>query len=306
MHVAIIGGTGFVGSYLTEALLVDGHDVSMLVRRGSERKLRQPGRVRSVPGDIADCGSIRRLLESCDALIYNVGILRELPRQGVTFESTQYKGLVNAVDAARATGVQRLLLMSANGVKLPGTRYQETKFRAEQYARESGMAVTVFRPSVVFGEPRGAMEFATQLFNDMVRPPVPAMNFFSGLKPAAGPVVMSPVHVADVADAFVAALDNDETIGSTCVLGGPEVLSWREMLERIAGATGRRKWILPMPIALMRIGATLLDWLPVFPVTREQLAMLQEGNVAEPDVLRALIGREPVAFSNSNLDYLNR
>jgi NADH dehydrogenase len=89
-------------------------------------------------------------------------------------------------------------------------------------------------------------------------------------------------------------------------LGGPEVLSWREMLERIAGATGRRKWILPMPIALMRIGATLLDWLPVFPVTREQLAMLQEGNVAEPDVLRALIGREPVAFSNGNLDYLNR
>lgn len=304
MRVAIIGGTGFVGSYLTDALLDSGHSVSQLVRQGSESKLRHPEQTQIVNGDIADIESIRRILEGCDAVIYNVGILREVPRKGVTFESTQYEGLVNAVDAALAVGVQRFLLMSANGVKIPGTRYQETKRRAEDYALKSGLDVTVFRPSVIFGDPRGTMEFATQLFNEMVRPPIPAVSFFSGRGPTKTAVVMSPVHIEDVARAFLAALETEECVGKTYVLGGPEVLTWKEMISRIAAAKGRRKWFLPMPIALMRIGATLFDRLPFFPVTREQLTMLEEGNVADPEVMQALTDREPTAFSVENLDYL--
>jgi len=244
------------------------------------------------------------LLAECDAVIYNVGILREVPRKGITFESTQYEGLVNTVDAALAAGVQRLLLMSANGVKTPGTQYQETKRRAEEYALKSGLDVSVFRPSVIFGNPRGSMEFATQLFNEMVRPPVPAVNFFPGCDSKNGAIVMSPVHIDDVASAFVAALENDECVGKTYALGGPEILTWKEMLSRIAAATGRHKWFVRMPIPLMRVGATLFDWLPFFPVTRGQLTMLEEGNVADPEVLQALTGRELKSFSVENLDYL--
>jgi NADH dehydrogenase len=304
MRVAIIGGTGFVGGYLTDAILRAGHSVSQLVRPGSEGKLRHPEQVLAVTGDIADIESIRRLLHRCDAVIYNAGILRELPRQGVTFESTQYDGLVNTVDVALAAGVRRLLLMSANGVRMPGTRYQETKRRAEEYALQSGLKVTVFRPSVIFGDPRGTQEFATQLCNDMVRPPIPAVNFLPGRDSKENAIVMSPVHVQDVAGAFLTALENDECVGKTYALGGPEVLTWKEMVSRVAAATGRRKWFLPMPIAMMRIGATLFDWLPVFPVTREQLTMLEEGNVADPGALQALTGREPTSFSVANLGYL--
>jgi NADH dehydrogenase len=148
------------------------------------------------------------------------------------------------------------------------------------------------------------MEFATQLFNEMVRPPIPAVNFFSGRDPKKGAVVMSPVHIEDVASAFLTALENDECVGKTYALGGPEVLTWKEMVSRIAAATDQRKWFLPMPIALMRVGATLFDWLPFFPVTREQLTMLEEGNVADAAVVKALIGREPMSFSTTNLDYL--
>ena len=115
---------------------------------------------------------------------------------------------------------------------------------------------------------------------------------------------MSPVHVEDVASAFVAALEDDETIGKTYVLGGPEVLSWKEMLCRIGSASGRRKWILPMPTYLMRFAATLLDWLPFFPVTRAQLTMLEEGNTADPEMLTQLIGREPRGFTVETLAYL--
>jgi NADH dehydrogenase len=195
--------------------------------------------------------------------------------------------------------------MSANGVKQPGTPYQETKYRAEQHALQSGLDVTVLRPSVIFGDPEGKMEFASQLFNDMVRPPIPAVGFFSGLNPAKGAIVMSPVHIGDVASAFVAALENNATIGKTYSLGGPEVLSWQEMLRRIAAATGRKKWILPMPTWIMRAAATLLDWLPFFPVTRGQLTMLEEGNIADPEILKQLIGRDPQGFTPDALSYLN-
>ncbi len=306
MKVAIIGGTGFVGSYLTDAMRAAGHEPSLLVRAGSESKVSTSAQPRIISGDIASPEALRSTLQGCDAVIYNVGILREFPSRGITFEDAQYGGLVRTVEAAQACGVRRLLLMSANGVKRPGTPYQETKRRAEEHASGSGLDVTVLRPSVIFGDPKGKMEFATQLYRDMVRPPIPAVAFFSGRSPEKGAVVMSPVHIDDVASAFVAALQNDETIGGTYCLGGPEVLTWTQMLRRIGEATGRRKWILPMPIYLMRIGATLFDWLPFFPVTRGQLTMLEEGNTADPEVLKTLIGREPRGFTVDSLAYLRR
>lgn len=306
MRVAIIGGTGFVGGHLTDALLAAGHELALLVRAGSEGKLRNTESIETTTGDIASPDALRSVMNGCSAVIYNVGILRESPSRGITFEETQYQGLVRTVAAARAAGVNRLLLMSANGVKRPGTPYQETKRRAEEHALASGLDVTVLRPSVIFGDPEGKMEFATQLYTDMVRPPIPAVGFFSGLNPGKGAIVMSPVHIDDVGSAFVAALENDDTIGKTFALGGPEILTWQEMIRRIAAATGRSKWILPMPTVVMRVAATLLDWLPFFPVTRGQLTMLEEGNTADPEILKALIGRDPQAFTTEALAYLNR
>ena len=124
--------------------------------------------------------------------------------------------------------------MSANGAKATGTPYQETKFRAEEHVRASGFDVTIFRPSVIFGEPRGRMEIGTQLYAEMISPPIPAVGFFTGWRPYQGAVAMSPVHVEDVAQAFLTALRESSTIGKTYVLGGPEVLSWANMLRRIA------------------------------------------------------------------------
>jgi uncharacterized protein YbjT (DUF2867 family) len=298
MRVAIIGGTGFVGGYLVDALTAAGHDVAVLVRPGSEAKLRGGSNVTSVPGELGSAKVLHGLVEGCDAVIYNVGLLREFPRQGITFEQAQFLGVVDTVSAMQEAGVRRLLLMSAIGVKHPGTRYQSTKKRAEEHALGSGLDVTVLRPSVIYGDPRGTMEFATQLYRDMVRPPLPAVSF-PGVK-------MSPVFIEDVADAFVAALEDDETIGKTIELAGPEILSWDDMVTRIAAAAGRKKLLLTMPIPVMRFGATLFDWLPFYPVTRDQLTMLEEGNTASSAPLQKLIGRPPKAMTSETLSYLAR
>jgi len=301
MRVALIGGTGFVGGYLVDELLDAGHHVSLLVRRGSEDKV-QADVWRKIPGDVSGESAIEATVEGCDGLIYCVGILRESPAQGITFESLQFDGVVRAVDAAKNKGVRRFLLMSANGAKVPGTSYQETKKRAEDYVLSSGLDATVFRPSVIFGDPKGKMEIATQLYRDIVKPPVPAPGFLT----SAGQILMSPVHVGDVSQAFVNALTDDAAIGKTYELGGPEVLSWSDMIRRVAKAAGRDKWVLPVPVELMKIGATLLDWLPFFPVTRDQLTMLAEGNTADPSIIESLIGRPPAAFTPDNLSYLSR
>lgn len=302
MDIALFGGTGFVGGYLVDALVAAGHRPSVLVRPGSMGKLREASRCRVTVGDLDDVAAVRAVADGCAAVIYDVGLLREFPRKGVTFENAHYRGVVTVASAARAAGAERFLLMSANGVRSGGTPYQDTKWRAERHIADEGFGFTVFRPSVIFGDPRGTMEIATQLYRDLVRPPLPAVGFRTGL---AGAVLMSPAYVGDVADAFIAALADPQTIGRTFTLGGPETLSWTEMLRRVAAAAGRRKWVVPMPIGVMKVAATLFDRLPFFPVTRDQLTMLAEGNVAAPADLRALIGREPAAFSAANLRYLS-
>ncbi|MDH3336299.1 MAG: NAD(P)H-binding protein [Gammaproteobacteria bacterium] len=304
MKVALFGGTGFVGGHLVEALIAAGHTPSLLVRVGSEGKLRHADRCRITHGDISSDRAIDATLADCGALIYNIGILKEYPGRGITFEELQYRGAARVVEVAKRRNVSRVLLMSANGVKHPGTPYQETKFRAEEAVRKSTLDFTIFRPSVIFGDSHGLQEISSQLYNDLVRPPIPAVGFHTGWSPKDNGVVLSPVHVKDVANAFVAALTNDETIGRTYVLGGPEVLTWSEMVRRIAVATGRKKWILPMPVGFMKFGATLFDWLPFFPATRDQLTMLAEGNAADAADIESLIGRPPLGFVPANLSYL--
>ncbi len=301
MRVAVFGGTGFVGSYIVDALHEAGFETSLLARDGDGGD----DRSRRIGGAIDDESAIRRTLEGCDAVMYLIGILRAFPKQGITFEAMQYEGAVRVADAAREMGISRFVLMSANGVEARQTPYQVTKHDAERYVADAGFDTTVLRPSVVFGDPRGKMEFATQLYQDMVRPPIPAVGFHTGLRPSSGVIRMSPVHVEDVAAAFVAALEDPETIGKTYELGGPEAVSWSDMIRRVAASVGRRKFMLAMPTGLMRIGATLFDWLPFFPVTRDQLTMLELGNECSPEPLEQLIGRKPRAFEEASLGYLS-
>lgn len=305
-RAAVIGGTGFVGSYICEALAAAGHRVALLVRPGSADKIPDGLDADTVEGDIDDEEALKRLIDGCDALVYLVGILREEPGKGVTFEKVQYEGATRAIDIAVESGARRVLLMSANGVEARETPYQATKYRAERYAEKADVEHTIFRPSIVFGDPRGRMEFATQLYRDMVRLPVPAIGFRIGWNPAGDRIRMAPVHVEDVAAAFARALTDDDTVGETYELCGPGVLTWDDMLETVASAAGKSKLILPMPTSLMRLGATLLDWIPAFPVTRDQLTMLEQDNVCANSRTTELIEREPAAFSVDNLGYLAR
>ena len=306
MRVAIFGGTGFVGSYIVDALVAGDMQPALLVRPDHEGKVRHPDRCVVISGDIANQTAVEQAMEGTDAVIYNIGILRESAAKGITFEELHARAACRVIDSAKRLGIDRFLLMSANGVKEDGTTYQRTKHEAEQYLATSGLAWTVFRPSVIFGDPRGRMEFASQLMQDVIELPLPAPLFYPGLLPfGAGTFELSPVHVRDVSQAFVNSLDTDETTGKVICLGGPQTLTWRAILKIIAKAAGRRKWMFPVPALSVSMAAALLERYDDFPVTRDQLRMLLEGNQCDSDGLRNL-GIEPTAFDEQNLSYLRQ
>lgn len=305
MKIALFGGTGFVGSYLVDALVEAAMTPVLLVRPGNAHRVRHSDRCESVEGDISDTAAIEATLAKADAAIFNIGILREFPSRGISFEQLQHQAARRVVDACERLGVGRFLLMSANGVELEGTAYQRSKRAAERYLESSSLDWTVFRPSVIFGDPRGRMEFASQLLQDVVLPPLPAPLFYAGLLPtSAGAFKLSPVHVGDVAGAFVAALASQESISQILHLGGPDELSWRQILGIIASSVNRSKLMLPVPAFGVSTAAALLDRFESFPVTRDQLRMLMQGNTCtSEDLLR--LGIDPLSFDSHNLAYLN-
>jgi len=306
MKVAMFGATGFVGGYVLEALLQAGHLPRVLLRPGSASKLEYAERCEIVSGDLGNAGAIRDTVSHCDAVCYLVGLIREFPAAGITWEKLHWEGARAVIDAALAADVPRFLLMSANGVHSEGTGYQRTKFRAEQYLRATTLAWTIFRPSVIFGDPRGRQEFCSQLRDDMIRPFMPAPLLYRGVWPGrAGSFQLAPVHVRNVADAFIQALARSESEGRIYSLCGPEILSWAELIRRIAAACGRRKLALPVPVEPLAVLASLLDRFPWFPVTREQLTMLLEGNVCADGCALSALGVEPLPFSLEHLAYLH-
>ena len=191
MHVALFGGTGFVGSHLSTKLIEHNYKLSLLIR--SDKRVRDVSSSihRIINGSINSMSAIKSNIKNCDVVIYSIGILEETPKLGITFQALQFDGLKAVVDESIKAGVKKFILMSANGVKSDGTNYQASKYHAEEYLKNSDLLYTILRPSVIFGNPHGKMEFITQLYQEVIRPPIPAINFFNGFFPLKGSVKMN-------------------------------------------------------------------------------------------------------------------
>ena len=304
MKVAMFGGTGFVGSYIVDKLISEAFIPKLLIRKGSESKAQT--RCELISGNIQDKSAVRKTIEGTDAVIYNIGIIRQFPQQNITFNELHVHGVKSCIEVAKSIGVKRFILMSANGVKSNGTEYQRTKWQADELLMQSGLNWTIFRPSLIFGDPRGhgRPEFCTQIKKDMLSLPFPAPLFYKGIWPRnAGVFAMTPIHVENVADFFVKALNMEKSKGKIYNLGGPEALSWRTIIHRIALASGKNTWAIPAPVHAIKMTASMFEKYEWFPVTRDQLTMLMEGNSVSDNYFNSF-SITPRKFEKDNLRYL--
>jgi NADH dehydrogenase len=230
-------------------------------------------------------------MSGCDTVVHLVGIIREQPAIGATFERVHVQGTQNVLDAAADAGVRRLLHMSALGTR-PGarSRYHRTKWAAEEAVRSSPMPWTIFRPSIIYGP---GDEFITMLRTMLERVPVMPVVPVIG----SGRQRLQPVPVEQVAQGFARAVRLEATVKQTYEVGGPDAVSMVELIDAVAAAMGRRPPLkVHVPISLVRTAARLLHRLPGFPITPDQLLMLEEENICDPGPFFATFGLTPVSL----------
>ena len=295
--VLLIGGTGYLGDVMRNRIRDAGYSVKLLTRSPEHNKRWEREGFHPVSGNITDADSIVRALDGVDSVINLVAIIKE--KGDVTFERMNYQGSVNVANAARQAGVSRLLQMSALGAgNMPDYPYHFTKWRAENHIKDLDLEWTIFRPSIIFG-PGDKEQFVGQLA-DVVRkaPVIPVIGD--------GKSMFQPIHLNDVSDSFIKALDDPATTASqTYDLGGPEKMSYEEILDEIASTLGKKKRKIHMPPGLMQMAVSIMNPLPLIepPVTNQQLKMLKLDNTTDHNAAYTLVDHDLTPL-RGNIGYI--
>ncbi len=272
----VFGGSGFIGRYVVKRLVAEGHLVRVAVRDTEAALFLKPmgavGQVVPLHAPAEDAAAAARAVAGADFAVNLVGILAEA--QPGDFARAHVAAARTVAEAARTAGVRRLVHLSALGAEAGHPAlYASTKAEGEAAVRAAFPDATVLRPSVVFGpEDRFFNLFAT------LAQRLPVMPLFSGA------TRFQPVYVADVADAVLASLHRGDAAGRTYALGGPRVMSMREVVDYVLAETRRRRCVLAVPPGIAALKAAVLERLPGKPLTRDQLKLMARDNVVAPDV----------------------
>jgi uncharacterized protein YbjT (DUF2867 family) len=301
--ITVFGGSGFLGRHVIRALCKRGYRIRVAVRRpdlaGHLQPLGRVGQIHAVQANLRYPGSVEAAARGADVLINLVGILFERGRQ--RFDAVQSFGAEAVALAASAYGA-RLVHVSAIGADENAiSSYARSKGVGEKLVLAARPSATVLRPSVVFGPED---DFFNR-FASLARF-APALPLVGG-----GHTRFQPVYVGDVAAAVVEAVEGRTNSGSIYELGGPEVRTFKELLQYVLTVTGRKRLLVPLPFALAEMQAWFLQFLPKPPLTPDQVELLKSDNVVsdaakrEGRTLEAL-GIAPVAMEAIAPTYLWR
>ena len=305
--ITVFGGSGFVGRHTVSALARRGYRVRAAVRRPDLAGYLQPmgtvGQVHAVQANVRYPDTLRAAVEGAEVAVNLVAILAPSGRQ--TFQAVHVDGARAMAKAAREAGVKRFIHISAIGAdKGASAQYGRTKAQGEQAVLEEFPGAVIIRPSIVFG---------------------PEDEFFNrfGAMAAASPVLpligggrtkFQPIYVVDLAAAIANAVGGAGTPGAAYEVGGPEVLTFRRLLDLTQEYAGRSRSYLPLPFFLAKLQALLTSPLPnsLRPITLDQVNLLQSDNVvsdsakADGRTLEGLGVRSPVSVASIVPQYLER
>jgi len=272
--VCVLGGSGFVGRHICHALAAAGYRVRVATR-DRERAKEQLILLPTVDVDavnIHDPPQLAAFVRGADAVINLVGVLHD-GRGDRSFQAAHVELAHKVVAACREGAIRRMLHMSALASARDGpSRYLRSKGEAEAIVRESGLAWTIYRPSVVFGPGDSFLNLFAQVlkFSPVVALACPGARF-------------QPVYVDDVAEAFVKGLGNLDSVGCSYDLCGPRVYTLRELVQYVGTVTGRRRLVVGLNDALSYYQAFAMELLPVKLMTRDNYYSMKVDNVCGCD-----------------------
>lgn len=283
--VTVFGGSGFVGRYLVRALARKGYRVRVAVRRPNEalflRTTGDVGQVQPIQANLRDRHSCAAAMDGADAVINLVGVLYEAGAQ--KFDTIHEIGARRLASLASEAGISRFIQMSAIGADAASTSaYARSKAAGEAAVRECLPDATIVRPSIVFGP-------EDQFFNKFaalarVAPVLPLVG--------GGMTKYQPVYVKDVAAAIAALLERNDMGGKAVELGGPEVVTFKQLMELTLKETGRNRALMMMPYFFARMMGAVLQWLPSPMLTTDQVELLKSDN---------LVSDEAISFSELDI-----
>lgn len=298
--VTVFGGSGFIGRYVVKRLAQQGWTVRVAVRRPSAaaflKTLGDVGQITPMRAPLQDEKAIKAAVAGADGVINLVGLLYQKGRQ--RFDAVHHLGARKIAEAAAEAGVARLVQMSAIGADpVSPADYARTKAAGEEAVRKAFPGAAVVRPSIVFGPEDGFFNLFASLAR--ISPVLPLIG--------GGKTRFQPVYVGDVADAVVKCLTDPDCAGKTYELGGPQVYSFKQLLELLLREIGRRRLLVPLPFWVASLEATFLELAPVPLLTRDQVRLLRRDNLVAPDALTlADLGIQPTAVEVILPTYLDR
>ena len=272
--VTVFGGSGFLGRHVVRALARRGYRIRPAVRRpdlaGHLQPLGRVGQIHAVQANVRHAGSVESAVRDADIVINLVGILFERGRQ--RFETVQAFGAEQVALAAAAHGARAIHVSAIGAEENSTSAYARAKAEGEKAVLAARPEATIFRPSIMFG-PEDAF---FNKFAAMARL-LPALPLVGG-----GETKFQPVFVGDVAEAIARAVDGEAKAGATYETGGPEVRTFKQLMEYVLQVTERRRFLIPLPFGLAKLQATFLQYLPTPLLTPDQVELLKSDNVVSP------------------------
>lgn len=292
--VTVFGGSGFLGRNVVRALCKRDYRIRVAVRRPELAGYLQPsgkvGQVHTIQANLRYPASVEAAVRDSDVVINLVGILAE--GGGQTFDAVQARGAETVAKAAAAVGA-RMIHVSAIGADAESpSRYARAKAAGEAAVMAAVPSATIFRPSVMFGpEDQFTNRFAALA---RLSPVLPLVG---------GDTKMQPVYVGDVATGIADAVDGKAKAGATYELGGPEVLTMREIIEAIVGIANRKPTLVPLSFGLARLNAAFLQFAPgALKLTPDQVTLLERDNVVSDAAKAAGLTLEGLGIAAASLE----
>jgi uncharacterized protein YbjT (DUF2867 family) len=273
--VTVFGGSGFLGRHVVRALAQRQYRIRAAVRRpelcGYLRPMGRVGQINAVQANLRYPESITAAVRDADIVVNLVGILFE--RGAQRFDAVQVEGAEAVALAAKAAGA-RLVHISAIGADENSlSHYARSKAEGEQRVLAADPSATVMRPSIVFGPEDDFFNRFAALAR--IAPALPL--------PGGGHTRFQPVFVGNVAEAIAKAVDGGAKAGAIYELGGPDVRSFKDLMEFTLATIQRRRLLVPVPFPVMKLQAAVLQFLPKPPLTPDQVELLRNDNVVSDD-----------------------